>query len=82
VLAVLWKAKVEVRRAGYASDISRLLADRMPDFVITGSGADAARVARALSDAGYKGPLQPVGGASPNPFSPSPEIRVLPAISV
>ncbi|WP_163355665.1 hypothetical protein, partial [Escherichia coli] len=26
--------------------------------------------------------LQPVGGASPNPFSPSPEIRVLPAISV
>ncbi len=81
ILEVLRKAKVEIRRAGRTSDIPRLLLSRMPDFVITGPCGDAARVARALSDAGYKGPLQPVGEASQNHFLPPPGIRVLPAIT-
>jgi len=82
VLEVLRKANIEVRRVGHASDIRRLLEDRMPDFVITGPGADAEQVARALSDAGYKGPLQQLGRAAPIPLLPPPGIRILPAIDV
>jgi EAL domain-containing protein (putative c-di-GMP-specific phosphodiesterase class I) len=82
VLDVLSRANIEVRRANHASDIPRLVADRMPDFVITGPDADAAQVARALSDAGYKGPLQQLGGAAPIPYPPPAGIRVLPAIDV
>jgi EAL domain-containing protein (putative c-di-GMP-specific phosphodiesterase class I) len=82
VLEVLRKANIEVRQARHTADIRRLVADRMPDFVITGPGADATRVARALSDAGYKGPLQQVGAASSTGSAPPQGIRVLPAISV
>ena len=82
VLEVLRKARIEIRRAGDWSDIPRLLSERMPDFVITGAGSEAARVAHALSEAGYKGPLQPVGAASPEGVPPLPGLRVLPAIPV
>jgi EAL domain-containing protein (putative c-di-GMP-specific phosphodiesterase class I) len=82
VLDVLQEARIEVRRAHDPSDIPRLVSERMPDFVITRTGPDTGRIARALTEAGYKGPLQPVGNAVPHGFLSLPGLRLLPAIAV
>ncbi|WP_181708275.1 EAL domain-containing protein [Chthonobacter rhizosphaerae] len=81
VLDVLREARIEIRRANDQSDIPRLVSERMPGFVIAKAGPDTARLARALHDAGYKGPLQPVGNASLHGTLPPPGLRILPAIA-